>query len=252
MEDKSKKPNRVGPPIRPSNVTLDTTKFSNLANIKPMTDVEKEPDYQNKIITKQEKVIKQPSKPKNKKKIAIIAIISSVIILALLSTFVYLAFISPNQPINIQVNFQTDLTLTPSSGITSPNQKVMPGDDLECSYILQSTTENDPDSSGLYVRLRAYAKYENNYYSNLFSYTFTDRAEWYQGADGYWYYNKVLYPNGQVLDCVRLIHLEETIGNEFSGKTVTIVLSAEVIQADKRAVEEHWSTSPPEWVEQIA
>ena len=240
MEENQNKPKIVSP-IRSSNLN---SKPANKPLLKPMTKLDRDLGAENKSVIKQEKVVKQASQPKNKKKIALVITIASILALILISVFVYFSFISPNLPIDISIEFETTLNINIS---TPTAKKAMPGDDIPCQYQISSSAEQIENNQDVFVRIRSYAIMENNYYSNVFSFVLTDRQQWHEGADGYYYLKTVLSPNNEPLDAVRMLHIKGSVGNEFAGKSVKVVFVAEALQADYRAIEEVWPTAPYEW-----
>jgi hypothetical protein len=250
MDDNKK----IVPPSRPTNFGVGKL-TGNIQN-RPMTVAEKKSETPNKTITNQEKIIKQQTPPKNKKKRVIVAILAVLIILIMLCVILYVAFISPTQPAEIKISFSTSITLdTTSDDGQETVAKLLPGDDLNCKFVIQSAQTDDESSSvgDVYVRLRVYAICDGNYFPSSFSFTFTDRAKWYNGVDGYWYYKGVL-TTGETIDAVKTLHFNENIGNEFAGKTVSVMFSAEALQATggngantTDSINEMWPTAPYEW-----
>ena len=130
----------------------------------------------------------------------------------------------------------------------------MPGDNIDCSYIIKSATPDTQEgvAGDVYVRIRAYAVHNNNYYSNIFSFVFKD-DNWFTANDGYFYCKSVLKPDTSI-DAVKYLHINEDVDNMFAGKTITVHFVAEALQVvrdDNSPIESIWPTAPSEWAKSV-
>lgn len=258
MED-NKKPNfKVTPPVKPnlpSGVKLTNTVQSKpvkpTLQQKPITKFEKSNNKQNNTIVKQEKINKKTSTPKSKKAKVLTIVIAAVVFLSLLTSLVYFSFIKPTLPMDISIEFSTEFEFINNETSTPTQYKnVLPGDKIDISYVISSTVEegqptNDKD---VYVRVVAYALCDNNYHGDVFEVIFQDDA-WYTGKDGYCYYKGVLSANSSI-DSIKYIQINEKLGSEFAGKTVTVQIIAEALQKGTGSVDTMWPTAPDEWKNQ--
>lgn len=246
MEDNKNSNNKITPPVKPN--LPSGVKFTNTVSNKPITKFEKTTERKNKTIVKQEKINKKTSTPMSKKlKIAAI-VVSIILVLSALTSLVYFAFIKPSLPtkinINFSVEFKFDYVNSGTAGTAEP-KTVMPGDNVDLSYIISSQAEEGQNSGDVYIRITSYAVCDNNYYADFFSIYFKDN-NWYKGNDGYYYYKGVLTPNTSI-DSVKYIHISDAIGYEFAGKNVEVHIVAQALQAGTGAIETMWPTAPEEW-----
>lgn len=261
MEDNKNQNNKISPPIKPnqdnkisppvkSNIRPNLpngVNFTNTIQTKPMTKFEQSSDKKNTTIVKQEKINKKTTKPLSTKIKIITSVVAIVVVLSLLTGLIYLAFIKPYTPMDISINFSADMNfISNGSSGDGATKKVMPGDDLDLSYVIKSESIEGEASYGVYVRITAYAICEDNYYGNIFSISFVDN-NWYVGNDGYYYYKGVLQPDSTI-DSVKAIHINEQVGSEFASKTVKVCIVAEALQAGNGSAESIWPTAPQEWL----
>lgn len=261
MEDNKNQNNKISPPIKSNQVNKVTppakpnirqnlpngVNFTNTIQTKPITKFEQSSGKKNTTIVKQEKINKKTTQPVSTKIKIITSVIAIVVALSLLTALVYFAYIRPNTPMDISIDFSTNMSFigNGSSGDGTP-KKVMPGDDLDLSYVIKSESIEGEASYAVYVRIAAYAICENNYYGNIFSISFVDN-NWYIGNDGYCYYKGVLQPDNTI-DSVKAIHINEWVGSEFAGKSVKVCIVAEALQAGNGSAESIWPTAPQEWI----
>lgn len=248
MEDNKNQNIKITPPIKPN--LNSGVKFTNNVQSKPITKFEKSNQRPNKTIVTQEKRNKQTSKPKSKKAKAITLIISILVALSLLTTLVYFSFIEPTLPVKVSINFDMDAKLTGDQFNSQDPVKVMPGDDLDLSFILETSSIDGETSGDVYIRITTYAICENNYYSTLFSLYFSDNM-WYEGNDGYYYYRSVMSADSKI-DSVKYLHLNEDIGIEFANKSVRAYFVAEALQVGDGSIEDVWATAPDEWADMVS
>lgn len=262
MEEK-KGPNiKIAPPAKPSGLpNLKPTNISNgvkfTSNVqsKPITKLDLKNNKENKTIVKQEKINKSTSAPKSRKIKALVISIAAIVVLSLLTVLVYFAFVQPTLPMKININFTTETHLSVDDGQGGAPQgpkEVMPGDNIDCTYLIKSESVEGELAGDVYVRLTAYALCEGNYYSDIFSFYFNDN-NWYKANDGYYYYTKILEPDTSI-DAVKYLHINETVGSEFAGKTVTVNFIAEALQvseSNNSSIDAMWPTAPQEWTDMV-
>ena len=104
MEDNKNQINKITPP-KPN---LASGVKINTAQTKPITKFEKTSDKKNTTIVTKEKINKKTTTPKSFKFKVITSVIAIIIVLALLTSLVYFAFIKPSQPIHISINFRNN------------------------------------------------------------------------------------------------------------------------------------------------
>ena len=122
--------------------------------------------------------------------------------------------------------------------------------------ISTSRNEQSTDANNdVFLRIRAVIESEDNFFPNTIVLTFTDGGRWFKGLDGFYYLQKtpgtsgVLSP-GEKISISRSLLIDKTVGNEFAGKSITIMFEAEVLQAEYQAILEIWPTAPYEWSSQ--
>lgn len=253
MEEKNNPP-KVTPPHIPSHFENGGS-FRGSVAPKPMTQFDKTQTTKNKTVVGQEKIIKDSTLPRSKKKRILTAIIATFVVMVILVVVLLVVLPQPVRPSDINIEFNASASISPS--VTFPDQpdtpteniKFMPGDSMNCSYKISSKLSEDSPTSenmSVFVRFRLYAICESNYYSNVFSFSFFNPNDWYRGADNYWYYRQRLNPNEEI-NVTKTLILRQSVGNEFSGKTVKIVFSTEAVQGEYQAILEMWPTAPSEW-----
>lgn len=253
MEEKNNPP-KVTPPHIPSHFENGGS-FRGSVAPKPMTQFDKTQTTKNKTVVGQEKIIKDSTLPRSKKKRILTAIIATFVVMVILVVVLLVVLPQPVRPSDINIEFNASASISPS--VTFPDQpdtpteniKFMPGDSMNCSYKISSKLSEDSPTSenmSVFVRFRLYAICETNYYSNVFSFSFFNPNDWYRGADNYWYYRQRLNPNEEI-NVTKTLILRQSVGNEFSGKTVKIVFSTEAVQGEYQAILEMWPTAPSEW-----
>lgn len=257
MEEKNNTPKVTPPKVTPPHIPShfeNGGSFRGTATPKPMTQFDKT-QTENKTVVGQEKIIKDSTLPRNKKKRIITAIIATFLVMVILVVVLLVVLPQPVRPSDINIEFNASASISPS--VTFPDQpdtpteniKFMPGDSMNCSYKISSKLSEDSPTSenmSVFVRFRLYAICESNYYSNVFSFSFFNPNDWYRGADNYWYYRQRLNPNEEI-NVTKTLILRQSVGNEFSGKTVKIVFSTEAVQGEYQAILEMWPTAPSEW-----
>ena len=76
----------------------------------------------------------------------------------------------------------------------------------------------------------------------VFPGTAEELLDWYEGEDGYYYYNTVLKPDKEIT-ISQEFEIDKELGNEFAGKTLEINIVVEVLQAEYQAIETVWRIS---------
>ena len=231
---------------------------------KPMFDYTKTAKVPTRI-TRAEKVPQSAVAPKNLKKFFII--LASVLLALMIAITVTLVLISPKalRPSDISIDFRAeiDVTLKDSLGIVIDDQnlettRALPGDIIDYSFSIytEKNAESTAENLDVFLRIKAGIYCGKNFYPNTAELTFMDNDMWFKGGDGYYYLRKTetsdgLLTPGEKITLTRNLQIDKSIGNEFAGKTINIVLDAEVLQAKYQAIDELWPTAPHEWSSQF-
>src|SRR5574344_382418 len=224
---------------------------NDLKNSKPMTNFVLSNKVDNKTIVTSQSVATPVAKPVSKKRVTSMIVIIALICLVVMTTLLFVFVPKATRPSDISLDFNSSSSIKALNGDvgTINNKKLMPGDDLTCTFEITSGANSETDQGvnlNLYVRFRVYSLVDGNYYSNIMTLEFIDSDQWYFSGDGFYYYMGELSPN-QVLTTIKKIHFNESIGNEFSGKQIKIMFSADALQAEYQAIDELWGTAPYEW-----
>lgn len=253
---------KIAPPKLPlrSNLSKGPEKspvksFSTQKNTKPMTSFSKTTEQKPTAVSGGERVQVATSKPINKKKLGIVLIILLLILLIIASTVLIIYYPMPSRAGDINIDFTTQFSYAPIAidHEIPENYKAMPGDELECKFTIQSEVNEDSTQGNLdvFLRVKAYFVGEGNYLSGV-DFNFIDEDCWFKGADGYYYYTKtdnckgVLSP-GDKIEISKTITIGNDLSNEYAGRSIGIMFSAEALQANYQAIREIWKTAPFEW-----
>ena len=253
--------NNINKPKIPS---LSNKNIVRKSEPKPMYDFSKTTKIPTKI-TRAEKIPQTAVAPKNLKKFFII--LTSVLLALLIGVGVtlYLMFPRPVRPSDISINFRADVdvAIRDSLGVLLEDQnlettRALPGDKIDYSFKLY--TEKNEESTDVnldvFLRIKAGVYCGKNFFPNTVELTFIDNDMWFKGGDGYYYLKKtdtsdgVLSP-GERIELTRNLQIDKSLGNEFAGKDIRIVLEADVLQAQYQAIDELWPTAPSEWASQF-
>lgn len=241
----------------PTNIPVKSPvkSFSTQKNTKPMTSFSKTTAQKSNIVSGGERVQVATSKPINKNKLGIVLIVILLTVLIVASTALILVYPRPSRMSDINIDFTTQFSYAPISvdHEVPDNYKAMPGDQLECKFAIQSDVNENSTEGNLdvFLRVKAYFVGDGNYLSGV-DFNFVDEDCWFKGADGYYYYTKtnncrgVLSP-GDKIEISKTIIIGTDLGNEYAGKSVGIMFSAEALQANYQAIGEIWKTAPFEW-----
>ncbi len=217
-------------------------------------------------ITASEKIPQPIVGPKNYKRFfSIIGIVLLVLIVAV-SLVLIVVYPRALRPIDISLDFtadidiriKDDLSVHQSDEQLPEKTLVMPGDTINYTFNIFTEKNAETDDSvnlDVFLRLRASIESEDNFFGDTISIAFTDNNEWFKGADGYYYYQKTNSSDGllspdEKISITRNLVIDKSVGNAFAGKTITIKLEADVLQAQYQAIEELWPTAPYEWASQ--
>ena len=264
------KKNVVSKPVLPSKVQ-PASKPVEVSSPKPMTT------YSSGLTTKSaitatEKIPQPIVGPKNYKRLfSIIGIILLCLVVAV-SLVLIVVYPRSSRPIDISLDFNADIDIKISgdlSVVQSDEQlpertHVLPGDTIDYTFNIYTEKNAETDSSvnlDVFLRIRASIISEDNFFGNTINITFTDNNEWYRGADGFYYYQKTNSSDGLLspydpndpdapydkISISRSLSIDKSVGNNFAGKTITIMFEADVLQAQYQAIEELWPTAPYEW-----
>lgn len=257
--------NRIAPPKIPSNnVPKSPAKspiksFSTQKNTKPMTSFSKASVQKPTVVAGGERVQVATSKPVNLKKLWITLVVVLLTILIVASTALILVYPKPSRVNDINIDFTTQFSYAPISVDQEipENYKAMPGDELECKFTIQSEVNEESTEGNLdvFLRVKAYFVDDENFISGV-DFSFVDDDCWFKGADGYYYYTKtdtckgVISP-GDKIEISKTIKIGNNMGNDYAGKSLDILFSAEALQANYQAIGEIWKTAPFEWANQF-
>ena len=277
-------------PIMPSKVQPASPRPAPVGNSKPVQSVSSSPvessspkpmtSYSSNLATKSaitatEKVPQPIVGPKNYKRF--FSIIGIVLLCLVVSVSLVLIIVYPksSRPIDISldfnayvdINIRNDLTVNQSDEQLQENRHVLPGDIID--YTFNIYTQKNANSTGenldVFLRIRASIISEDNFFGNTINIAFTDNNEWYKGADGFYYYQKTNTSDGLLtpydpdnpdapydrISISRNLVIDKSVGDEFAGKTITIMFEAQVLQAKYQAIDELWQTAPYEWSSQF-
>lgn len=261
MEEKNKA-SASKAPIKPNLNKIYST--SNKA--KPMAQQDKANAGAKTSIVGAQNLSQPTAKPKNPKKFWSIFIVAVLSILVAVSLTLILVWPHPIRPVDISLEFETDVKLTGLDAMIERNPDdptniiVMPGDSFGCEFTVKTHKKDQSADENLdvFVRVKAGVIVDDNYYDNLISINFDNTSAWYRGNDKYYYMQKcqsnpdgVLSPVEDVGNITKSVELSEDIGNLFAGKKMQILFYAEVLQAQYQAIDEMWPTSPIEWKSQF-
>ena len=243
----SQKPTTPQPPVR----TFSTTK-----SVGPMTSLNKTIGSQS-TITGAQKVPQTAVPAKNLKKLFIILGTVGLVILLSLALTLILVFPTASRVIDINIDFHASADIVISDEEWTSSSKILPGDKIDYTFnISTSINEQSTDANlDVFLRIRASISSEDNFFPNTIVLTFTEGGRWFKGIDGFYYLQKtpgttgVLSP-GEKISISRSLLIDKTVGNEFAGKSITIMFEAEVLQAEYQAILEIWPTAPYEWSSQ--
>ena len=244
------KPNALKVPQAPAR------SFSTSKSTGPMDSLNKTIGNQT-VITGAEKVRQTAVAPKNVKRFFMVLGIAGLAILLALALALIVVFPRTTRTIDIDINFNASADIVISDEQMTSRSKIMPGDKIDYTFnISTSKNENSSDANlDVFLRIRASIQSENNFFPNTVVLTFTDGGRWFRGIDGFYYLQKtantsgVLSP-GDKISISRSLKIDTSVGNEFAGKSITIMFEAEVLQAEYQAILEIWPTAPYEWASQ--
>lgn len=210
---------------------------------------------ESKSVVKNEKITQQAPELvlSSKTKKIVISVVAVVLALVLALGVAFAVWPKPARPAEIFINFNVtgefdfdDVELDHTM-MAGQSNKVMPGDSFNARFDI-SSTDDEGSTEEVYVRIKLYAIAEDNLYSDMFSYNFTN-DNWYVGYDGYIYLKQTLKANTSIELCNKL-NFDKEIGNYFQGKTVQVFFEAECLQAGSysyQAITEEWPTAPYQW-----
>lgn len=211
---------------------------------KPPKQEAPQPDVLNSQVVENENPVLVTSS-KKKKLLTIFAIILIAIIVA--STIYVIVKPKPTSPLDINIDFVVGSEIKFDEETELANRKVLPGDTLKSKFFVKSVADENNANSAVFVRVSVYASVDGRVYRNMFKFVTTE--DWIMGADGYFYMYGTLKANEMVEVTSNLI-LDEKIGNEMQGKTLTITFVGECLQAGEdgfSAIQSYWKSAPTQW-----
>lgn len=242
--------NNIKPPILPSNKKekkIKPAKQKQQVQVNVLNSVEVE--NQNPVLV---------TSSKKKRLSIIISILLLAVILA--STLFIVILPKPTSPVDINIDFQVNSTINGKNDIMFDEEteladyKLLPGDTLHSTYFVKSIA--DDENAEVYVRVCLYATVEGRTYRTMFKFnayeeTTTEgkKIGWIMGADGYYYMYGTLKAN-QMIEVTSNIVLDQKIGNEMQGKSVTLTFVGECLQAGEdgfSAIQSIWKSAPTTW-----
>ena len=249
--------NKITQPRSPS--LSPVKRFTTQKNSKPMTDFFKATAQKPSSVSSGERVQVATKRPFNKKKFGITLVVVLLTIVIVASVALILVYPKATRIKDISINFKTDFTYKPVGvdiGIEQPpttKYKVMPGDEISCTFSISSSKNEESDDGNLdvFLRVKAYFIGDGNFFNDL-DFNFADADCWFKGSDGYYYYTKTascdgLLSPGDMIDVSKNLSISKDIGNSYAGKSLNVMFSAEVLQAHYQAIVEIWKTAPFEW-----
>ena len=194
------------------------------------------------------------AKPKRKGLLFLTLIFVFIILLSIILKMI----LPQGSPIpTINITFDCDATVNlhvDAGGVFTNRDKLLPGDTLDAAVTF-SLKPNEDGSTDLtlknqvFVKTRIYGKLNDEYLPNLFGYELD--GNWVKSINGYYYYNKILAlgPNGEEMEesFETKIKIEKTVGNEFQGKIVDLVIEFTILQAEYEAINDVWKDAPYSW-----
>ena len=138
--------------------------------------------------------------------------------------------------ITLKVHEQTnDGRPFPTQGVT-----VRPGDKVSKEVTVENTC-NQP----FYLRIKLINGVENVFLpvEDVFAYD-VNTADWIGHEDGYYYYNSILQP-GQITPALfkEVEIVRNKVGGQFSGRTLTLTVTAEAVQSKNNPADHPWDAS---------
>ena len=210
------------------------------------------------IITGFEHFEEQEAKPRRFKGIILSFLIPFFAVILIAAVVLLIVLPPATRPADLSLDF-TAITELRVDGdpVLQPNYKVMPGDQIQCVFKLETLPNEETQNvnNDVFLRFKANVMCENNYYPGIIDMEFSNELEWFEGQDGFFYYQKNgtsdgLLSVGEKIEILRNIVIDKSIGNEFAGKRIVIQFHAEVLQAQYQAIEEIWPTAPVGWASQ--
>ena len=185
-----------------------------------------------------------------------------LLFLSLLLVFVVLLSITlkiilpqgaPIPTIDIKFLCKTDIQITVgTTGQFSDRTDLLPGDTLDAKveFWLEPTEKTDYSlDNSVFVKARIYGKLNDQFKPNLFGYELDEN--WVKSINGYYYYNKMisLGKKGEINkeEFDTDIKIENTVGNEYQGKRVELIIEFTILQAEYDAISDIWKDAPYSW-----
>lgn len=244
--------NKIKPPILPSNKKEKKAK-----------PVKQNPQTQNHILNSVEVENQNPVLVTSSKKKKLTVIISILILAVILASTLFIVILpKPTSPVDINIDFQVGSKINGVNNIEFDeeteleNHLLMPGDTLRSTYYVKSVADEENLNSEVYVRVCLYATVDGKTYRNMFNFNAYEdttaegeKLGWIMGADGYYYMYGTLKAN-EMIKVTSNIVLDQKLGNEMQGKTVTLTFVGECLQAGEdgfAAIQSNWKSAPTVW-----
>ena len=192
------------------------------------------------------------AKPKRKGLLFLSLLLIFIILLSVILKII-LPQGTPIPTIDIKFDCLTDIKMDiGTNGQFTDRDKLLPGDTLDATveFWLEPTENTDLSlNNQVFIKTRIYGKLNDEYLPNLFGYELD--GNWVKSINGYYYYNKIiaLGPNGEKIPETfeTKIKIEKTVGNDFQGKKVQLIIEFSILQAEFEAVDDVWKDAPYSW-----
>lgn len=177
-------------------------------------------------------------------------LIAAVIILTLnftRTTLAYYTIVGTATNVVTSGNIQLKIHEVTKDGTPFPTEgvKVFPGDKVSKEVSVENTC-----AQPFYLRLRLTNGIEGLQESveEVFAFE-TNTADWTLREDGCYYYNKVLEPGQRTSPLFKEVEMVwEQMNGRFSGRTLTLTVTAEAVQSKNNPVDHPWEAQG--WPEQ--
>lgn len=206
-------------------------------------------------------VSKQPNKKNDdkkdkKKRLLLLLLLLLLIIIAGISVLVYF-LVKPNNDINLQLTITTKVNgeiIGP--GTEMPNQKFIPGDEipLELNFKIYDPSVLENSNAKVFARYKISAYVDGTYVSGLFDPKPVQGEELdvIKGDDNYFYYKYVFSSSDRDIVAFRALDfVAEYENNILNGKSVSLKIELEILEANYYAIQDMWKTAPNSWRNEI-
>lgn len=233
-----------------SNIPIKPTNTINPTPSKPkVAPVSVQKNLVNKQTTKN-----SDDKKNNKKKLLILLLLLILLAVAGVSVLVYF-LVKPDDNINLQLTITTKINgeIT-GPGTAMPTQKFIPGDEIpiELNFKIYDPSVLSNSNAKVYARYKISAYVDETYVSGLFDPQPVqgDTLDVIKGDDNYFYYKYVFTSENKDIVAFRALDfVAEYENNILNGKTVSIQIELEILEANVYAIRDVWNTAPNEWRE---